>query len=512
MSARRKFFFNGALLTIVGLSVKTASLLFGAFISRAVGAEGTGLFTLVMTVYSFALTFATSGISLTVTRLGASAIGEGDSRGVSCVMRAAVAYALVFSSLATVALLFGADFLGTRVLLDERAILSIRILSFSLIPTSLSAVIAGYFVGIRRVVTNAAVQVATQLFKITITVILVIKMAENGTRAAVGALCLGLTVSEAVAFLILFVEYMFERRKYIKLLKSSRGADLKGVLSMALPLAFSAYIRSGLLTLEHILIPKQLAKGQGSLNDALAEYGTLHGMALPLVLYPMSPLSSFAGLLVPEFAESLAMGDRGRMKRITEESLHTTLAYATVAAVMLYIFSEELGYVIYNSYGASRFIAMIAPIIPIMYLDHVTDAILKGIGEQVYSMWVNISDSVLSIILVLILIPKMGVSGYAIVIIVMEAYNFILSLIRLKSKVEFTFKPIKAVLLPLMASLGASAFTREIFRIRGRSVGALGLFILLAFSLCLTLAALIALSSLLGRQRRNREGRSLLKG
>ena len=488
MSARRKFFFNGALLTVVGLSVKTASLLFGAFVSRAVGAEGTGLFTLVMTVYSFALTFATSGISLTVTRLVASAIGEGDGGGISRVMRAAVAYALVFSSFATVALLFGADFLGTRVLLDERAILSIRILSFSLIPTSLCAVIAGYFVGIRRVVANAAVQVGTQLFKIIITVVLVVKMAEYGTRAAVGALCLGIAISEAVAFFILFVEYVIDRRKFLKAVKASRGADVKGVLSMALPLAFSAYIRSGLLTLEHILIPKQLAKGQGSLNDALAEYGTLHGMALPLVLYPMSPLSSFAGLLVPEFAESLAMGDKARMKRITEQSLHTTIAYATVAAVMLFIFSEELGYVIYNSYGASRFIAMIAPIIPIMYLDHVTDAILKGIGEQVYSMWVNISDSVLSIILVIILIPQMGAEGYAIVIIVMEAYNFVLSLIRLKSKVEFTFKPIKSFLLPLAVSVGAGVLTRRIFRISGRSVGALGLALLLSFSLSLTLA------------------------
>lgn len=500
MSSRRKFFFNGTLLTIVGLSVKTASLLFGAFISRAVGAEGTGLFTLVMTVYSFALTFAASGISLTVTRLVASALGEGDGGGISRVMRAAVAYALVFSSAATVALLFGADFLGARILLDKRAILSIRILSFSLIPTALSAVIAGYFVGIRRVVANAAVQVATQLFKITVTVVLVIKMAEYGTRAAVGALCLGIAISEAVAFFILFVEYVIDRRKFLKAVKASRGADVKGVLTMALPLAFSAYIRSGLLTLEHILIPKQLAKGQGSLNDALAEYGTLHGMALPLVLYPMSPLSSFAGLLVPEFAESLAMGDKGRMSRITEESLHTTLAYATVAAVMLYIFSEELGYVIYNSYGAARFIAMIAPIIPIMYLDHVTDAILKGIGEQVYSMWVNISDSVLSIILVIILIPKMGASGYAIVIIVMEAYNFILSLIRLKSKVEFTFKPIKSLLIPLAASVGAAVFTREVFCIGGRSVGALGLGILLVFSLSLTLAALMLIRLLAGRR------------
>jgi stage V sporulation protein B len=80
MSARNKFFYNGTVLTLVGLSVKTVALLFGAFVSRTVGAEGTGLYTLVMTVYSFAVTFATSGVSFTVTRLVVTAIGE-DNRG-----------------------------------------------------------------------------------------------------------------------------------------------------------------------------------------------------------------------------------------------------------------------------------------------------------------------------------------------------------------------------------------------------------------------------------------------
>ena len=80
MSARRRFFLNGTMLTIVGLSIKTVALFFGAFVSRTEGAEGMGLYKLVMTVYSFAVTFATSGISLTVTRLVVTAIGE-DNRG-----------------------------------------------------------------------------------------------------------------------------------------------------------------------------------------------------------------------------------------------------------------------------------------------------------------------------------------------------------------------------------------------------------------------------------------------
>ncbi len=490
MSARKKFFFNGTLLTIVGLSMKTASLLFGAFVSRTVGAEGTGLYTLVMTVYSFAVTFATSGISLTVTRLVAAAIGEGKREDISGILRGSVLYSLGFSFVASLVLFFGAGFFGERVLLDSRSVFSLRILSASLVPAALSSVFSGYFVGIKRVSSNAAVQVITQFAKVGLTVVLVLRMSEYGTAMAVGALCIGMTLSELLAFLLMLVQFAIERSHGSK--ASKKGVAISPVLEMALPLAFSAYIRSGLLTLEHMLIPKRLSKSGSDKAEALSSYGTLHGMALPTVLYPMSPLSSFSGLLVPEFAESLASGNKARMHRITTEVINTTLTYATAVSVFLFIFSEELGYIIYDSYSAGKYIALIAPIVPIMYLDHVTDSVLKGIGEQVYSMWVNISDSVLSIILVWFLIPKLGVSGYALVIIIMEAYNFFLSLLRLKSKVTFTFKPILSLVCPLVASVASAVLSKSLFVMNGSVTTPYWLVMKLTFAACTFLSVLIA--------------------
>ena len=124
---------------------------------------------------------------------------------------------------------------------------------------------------------------------------------------------------------------------------------MEDVAKTALPLAFSAYIRQALLTVEHILIPKRLKERTGSTSEALASYGVLHGMALPLVLYPMTTLSSFSGLLVPEFAERSAAGNIEGMKRLATEAFSKTLIYAVATCVFLYLFSEELGYVIYDS-------------------------------------------------------------------------------------------------------------------------------------------------------------------
>ena len=134
---KRKFFFNGILLTAVGIAMRTVALFFNAFVSRQVGAEGIGLYTIIMTVYGFAVTFATSGISLTVTRLVASATGEGRDESVSAVLTGAVVYTLIFSSVATAVLFFGAGSFAEIILSDARAASGLRILSASLIPLSL---------------------------------------------------------------------------------------------------------------------------------------------------------------------------------------------------------------------------------------------------------------------------------------------------------------------------------------------------------------------------------------
>ena len=485
MSKRKRFIINGLLLSIVGLAVRAVSMMFNAYITRTVGAEGIGLFTLIMTVYSFAITFATSGISLTVTRLVAAAIGDNDEGRIRSIMRHAVAYALIFSSFATVVLFAFSGYFASRVLSDLRTVLPLRILSLSLVPIAMLSVFGGYFVGVRRVAKNAVVQVLGQLFKISTTIFFVFKFLSLGAEYATIALCISTTVTEFASFCVSFLQYLLDKKR---VLLAKKSAHFFNVAEVALPLAVSAYIRSSLLTLEHVLIPKRLRDSGMTHSASIASYGILHGMTVPILIFPMSPLSSFSGLLVPEFAESMAEGNYSRMCRIASEAIKYTLVYSVAASVFIYIFAEEIGFAFYNSYDAGHFIALMAPVVPIMYLDHVTDSMLKGIGEQVYSMWVNISDSFLSVILIWFLIPIMGITGYAVVIVVMEAYNFLFSMIKLRGKIKFSFNLTGAILFPLFCAGFSAYLTQKLFIMGGSQSSGLWLFLKLAFALAIFLA------------------------
>ena len=75
-SRMRIFLINGTLMTVVSLTIRFVAVSFNAYLSKKIGAAALGLFTLISTVYGFALTVATSGVNLATTKLVSEALGN----------------------------------------------------------------------------------------------------------------------------------------------------------------------------------------------------------------------------------------------------------------------------------------------------------------------------------------------------------------------------------------------------------------------------------------------------
>ena len=193
----------------------------------------------------------------------------------------------------------------------------------------------------------------------------------------------------------------------------------------------AACLRSGLLTLQHALIPRGLRAVGASWSAALASYGVIHGVVLPVVLFPSVFVSSFSGLLVPEIAEANARGHHRRVAHVSGRVVSVALLFSFGAAGLMCCFSAEIGQLVCGSREAGAYIRILAPLIPIMYVDSSVDGVLKGMGQQVYSMTVNIIDALTSVILVWFLLPRMGLNGYIISVYVTETLNTTLSLCRM---------------------------------------------------------------------------------
>jgi stage V sporulation protein B len=415
-----------------------------------------------MSAYVFAVTVATSGINLAVTRLVSEELGRGNAKAAVAAMKKCVRYSLVFGSAAALGLFLLAPAIGIRLLGDERTVPSLRALSVSLPFIALSNVLAGYFGAVRRVSKSAAVSVLEQFAKIGITVLFLRFFGTESIERSCLALVLGTSISEGLSFLYLFFLYLRDKRKHLLAKKEEsvpRGLTAR-MLHISLPIAASAYLRSGLVTVEHILIPRGLRKYGQNAGDALASYGTVHGMALPLVLFPSAVSAAFASLIIPELSELSAKygrRDTVHIKYIVQRAITLCLIFGIACAGVFAVFSSSLGELVYKSREAAGYIGVFAALVPLMYLDTVVDGMLKGLGEQIASMRYNIIDSAISVFLVYTLIPQMGVRGYIVCVFITELVNDVLSLSRLISVTGVKIPVLRAVVAPLLSVAGAGA-------------------------------------------------------
>ena len=471
----KQIFWNALLLSAATLLMRSVGVIFGVYLTNRAGAETMGLFSLMGGVYGFALTLATSGIQFGVTRLTVEAIGRGEKERVRRIIRRAMLYALLFGLGAMLLLMSLASPIGIHWLKDARTVRSLRLFGLTLPLISLSSVWNGYFTAVRRVYKNAVVQVFEQALKIIGTVYLLSLFLPSGVEGTCYALILGGALAELGSFLLNFLLYLIDRKRNFPSVSKQSAAEGRALLGITLPIAFTAYLRSGLLTLQHILIPEGLRNSGASHAAALVAYGSIHNMALPVILYPAALISSFSGLLIPALAESNVKKENIRIGYMIRRVWWLSLIFSIGVAGILICFSEELGELLYPNSNAGYYIRLLSPLIPIMYVDTATDAMLKGLGQQVYSMNVNIIDAALSVALVLLLIPRMGINGYIITIYVSEFFNTVLSITRLLCIKQIKPALLKWIYKPLFCIIIATVSVRAVLtRLPSSAISAKG--------------------------------------
>ena len=469
----KRLLMNTILLTFTSLFLRVLGLVFQVFLSRRMGAAGIGLLQLVMSVEMFAATVAISGVRFTTTRLVSEESGRGKSSNVPKVVARCLAYAASFGLAASAGLFALSGGIADNIIGDGRMELPLRILSVSLPFLSTGAVFGGYFTGVCRVGKSAVASISEQVCRCAVSFMLMSQITDGDVESMCAAVALGNAIGEIFSFFVALILYLADRRRY-----SSRGIRAPGltarVLKVAVPLAASAYTRTALSTVHNMMIPSGLRRSGASSQAALAGYGTIHGMVFPVITFPSVIFSSVSELIVPELTEEQV---RGRYDRITNAAnvlLKICLVFSVGVMGALMCFADELGEVLYNDGSLGRYIRMLAFLMPVMYMDTVTDGMLRGLGQQMYAMRVNIIDSILSTALIYFLLPKFAIYGYIFILYASEIFNFYLSMRRLRKTASVSQRP-RDIFGTAAAVICCGNLTELAMRLSGGVTGAVGL-------------------------------------
>lgn len=450
------FIKNAIILTATGLIIRFIGVFFKVWLAAAVGAEGIGLYQQIFSVYVLVSTFATSGLGIAVTRLVSDEAVLGCRRGIEKILRRCIAVSLAVALFSAAAVYFGSNFIATTLISDYRAAPSLKILSFSLPFMAVSACMKGYFIARKKTAPSSSAQIIEQIIRIAVIVFLIKSGAQDGLEQACKAVLFGDTIAEICSCIYVYLLYVKDRKK-LDLLKGRMAPNfsiLKKLRHIALPIASGRYLNSLLRTTENILVPQNLEKSGLSASVALSKFGMIKGMVLPLVFFPASFLNALATLLIPEMSESAAAGKDYKVKYTAEKCIHITLIFSIPFAPLFFFSAHRLGRLVYGDNEVGSMIMALAPLVPLMYLDSVSDGLLKGLDEQLVTFRNSIFDSLGRLVLILLILPFSGIKGFIFVMYLSNIFTCSANLYRLIKVSKAKVKPFKWVILPIfLASL-----------------------------------------------------------
>ncbi|MFR9067930.1 MAG: oligosaccharide flippase family protein [Faecalibacterium prausnitzii] len=329
------------------------------WLANALGGEGMGLYQLVLAVYGLFVTLATAGISVAATRLhdrGAQARIQPLRAG--CCARLVLA-GLTLGGLAMVAQLATAGLAAKWWLGDVRAAAALRTSALGLPWMAVSAVLRGFFLARRRVEPNVLSQLAEQTVRIAAVVC--------GAYAARRAGRCGSALYAGAGLPPPSARPCQHRPDGTVLPAGGRQRCLARAQRRRPPGRLSRRLWDILWPVEggRVLVqrsahrreyagarlPCGLSESSGGRTAALEQYGTLKGMALPLLTFPFGLLGSLAVLLMPEITQAHILGQTDRLNALLDRMLRLTGYFSALAGALFWVWGRPLAQLLYHSAG-----------------------------------------------------------------------------------------------------------------------------------------------------------------
>lgn len=401
---------GSAQLAAAGIFTRIIGLGNRMILSRLIGAEGLGLFQMILPVYALLAVIAGLGLSGAVIKMVADRHAKGDRRGQIQVralsLKLVITAALVCSVLLWSALILPLDFIP-----DRRIILAIRLMPAAIFFAALSSILRGFTQGQNHMAPTAISQVGEQVVRVSLGLAAAFYLLPLGLEYALAGIVAGIIGGEITCFAISY--FMQPERKLFMGGSRAPATVYKEMFLLSLPILTIRLSTSITQTVESLLIPSRLQLAGFTASEATTLFGQLSGLALPIIFLPTVLIIPLTTTLVPAIAGATALRLRLRLQRLVKLSLWGSVAIGASAAVILYYFAAPLTVFLYSSDSAAALVAMLAPLTPFAYLQFTTAAILHGMGRPGIAVTNDLSGTLISLAIIYYLTasPNWGITG-----------------------------------------------------------------------------------------------------
>ncbi len=413
-----KTYLQGAfILSLTNLVTGVIAFVYRVFLTKSIGAEGIGIYQLVLPLYFFFITLVSSGLITTISKLIAESRVNSNRTNTHQIIKVGLIASGIWSTLFALVICCNYDFLSNFVLKDDRTAYSILVFSPAIVFIALSAVIKGYFYGSEKVSVPAIIDIVEKLIRLVVLIFITNHLLNYGIEFVCAGAMLAMVFGEVLSLILLSFFYKIMKKKNPDNNKlKATIAIIKSILTPLMPLSISGAIESILDMVDAVLIPTQLKRAGLSKQSALSTFGELTGMVIPLLYFPLIIITSLSATLIPSIAYSCALKNHIALNKKCNDSLTIASIVGFAASILFISFPNELCKILYNSPKTGILLFWSALPCILEYWLFTIMAIMNGMGYQSKVMECSIVNILIvsCSIIFLMPIPKLNIYAYTI--------------------------------------------------------------------------------------------------
>ena len=379
----RSALYGAAVLTVSNILLHLLMFVYRVFVSRLIGAEGMGLFSLVMPVYSVIMSAAASGLTVAVSRMTAGYQALGHTRAVAQLVRRSMGIFVLLFAVISAAVIPLSDGISVWLLGDARTRAGLLILLPCIFFTGLENIYKNHFYGLKKVHQPAISELAEMVVRTVAVIALLTLLAPAYEEYAVALIVLGMVICEIVSSSLLRLMYRREQKGVTPAGPDiPRRSMLRSMAAIAVPIASANLLTNLIGAAGSVMVPARLVVSGLDPSAALSAYGVVVGMSLPLLGLPSAFIAALALVMIPRLSEDLALGRTSSLQhRVTRTLKATTLAIVPSMA-LLAVYGPRLAELLYRQPSAgAHFPLMALGMLFVCYLG-ILGSLLSGLGQQ----------------------------------------------------------------------------------------------------------------------------------
>jgi stage V sporulation protein B len=416
----KKSFLRAAGLLALGMFL---AKIIGAFyripLTNILGAEGMGVYQLIFPVYAFLLSTSSGALPLAISVMVADKLAADKKDEAKIILNSAMSVLMFMGVLITIGLLLLASPIS-RLQGNETAMLGYVAIAPAIFFVSGISVLRGWFQGNNNMLPSAISNFLEAVIKLAVGLTLAVILLPRGLKWGVFGALLGVTISEAVSFIVLYIIYRRKNERF-RLNLNIRDARQKyrEILKISIPITIGGMILPFSQIIDSMLVINILTGPLGN-TGATASYGLFTGYVNTLINLPILLALSIGVAIIPQ----LSKGKAERNIELVKQKCNTAVKIALVIGVPFAILFLALPYgiltILYPSLAgaeltqAATLLRISAVSVIGLAATQIYTSILQGLGDMFKPM-ISLGIGVgVKLALTLILLPAIGIYGVAI--------------------------------------------------------------------------------------------------